>query len=140
MTVRNNGTSLKIRCSMFWLALVLLSSCSTKSGADNKRLMQEAGDYITELKQAGRLPGVAKEDKGSLHVLLGPVSDSIEGEQALKKSAAFPVTFTVQASKLGDLSKRPLYCYAVTKAAQDSGWHLDRSWMIDENGRTNELK
>jgi hypothetical protein len=130
----------------FMLTLVSLPACATKrsdraaqvqvSQQSRPQLMKDAGQYITDLKKAGTLPGLAKDEDAVLHVLSGPVTVS----WLWNRHVAFPASLTAEASANNDTSKYPLYVYQVTKTDETSAWHLDGAWKLEENGKRTEIK
>jgi hypothetical protein len=75
------------------------------------------------LKPQGKLPGVAKDEKGTY-----PPSSWMKAQPE-----DYPVSRTFEFKKYGaDLST---YHYTVVKPSTNSGWHLRKAWRTDKNGR-----
>jgi len=78
--------------------------------------IEDAIDFLMELKVKGQLPGSSKEDHGSTWA--NPHSPD-----------------TVDVRKKGDMST---YHYSVSRASNGSSWKLQKAWRTDQSGRTLE--
>ena len=80
----------------------------------------EAGEFLSNLKQRGELPGWLKDEHGKLYF-------SNSGDGVLK---THPISQSIIAIKEHGDSQ---YHYLVTKASKDSAWKLQRAWRTDGN-------
>lgn len=88
------------------------------------RTAEEAGtilksgmEYLSQLRQEGRLPGVGTNEHGHAY---------ING-----RLNSYPYSLTMQLTKEGETS---VYHYAITKVSRNSTWQLKRAWQTDSNG------
>jgi hypothetical protein len=89
-------------------------------------LTLEALDFLGNLKSQGKLPGVAKDEKGTY-----PASSWMKAQPE-----DYPVSRTFEFKKDG---ADPSNChYTVVKASKDGGWRLQKAWRTDENARVVE--
>lgn len=134
-------------CLLSVLTLAAIASCSTRhASADQGRkiietyyrsLVPEAAGYVAGLQQAGRLPGIAKNDHGQFHVLTEKLWD--DRGQFLKQEITFPVSLTINLCHTNAPAK-VTNVYYVTKDSRTAEWHLDGAWRLDEHGKFAELK
>jgi hypothetical protein len=87
-----------------------------------------AAEFVAELHDQDRLPGISKEDHGIL------TSDQIEsittnGDVILM---GYPASRTFHLVKYGDTSSNN---YTVVKESKDATWKLRRAWETDSNGQ-----
>ena len=118
--------------------MLVLSSCATGNVARHKQLLDEAGQYMSRLKESGRLPGIAKEEHAMIHVRSSTGDFNVFGHFN-KANDAYPLLFIADVSKKEDSSKLPLYQYRLTKNDENSSWKLDAARMIDETGQEVDL-
>lgn len=140
-----NLTKVKLMNCLAVLGLLLLftSSCSTRSSEavpqvvlstkTRGELMKDAGEYLTNLKLGGKLPGLLKDDRGILHVMSGPATIGYS-----RRHVAYPVSFLAQVST-GDTKPPDTYLYRITKVADDSDWRLDCAWKRNKKGDLFEI-
>jgi hypothetical protein len=94
----------------FWEALT-----STLATADS------AEEFLYAMKGKGRLPGLSKNDHGTLTADLNA-----------NATITYPETRVFDVQKNGDSS---FYHYQLTRASKDSSWKLEKAWRTDQNGR-----
>ena len=84
-------------------------------------LMLSAIDYLSQLKQSNKLPGIQMGERGTF-----PLS-------GFTKPARFPVrrteTFTKESDQLS------VYYYEVVKKSSDREWRLSKAWRRDASGK-----
>ena len=74
-------------------------------------------EYLTQLRQEGRLPGVGANEHGHA---------DISG-----RLNSYPYSLNMQLTKEGETSVNH---YAITKAGKNSSWQLERAWQTDSGG------
>jgi hypothetical protein len=87
----------------------------------------EAGQYILDQVQQGRLPGFAKGDHGSL------VVPNIKPPQ--EQTEAYPVLRVICLRKEGDDSE---YYYIVARLREGAPWRLQKAWRAAPGGQVRE--
>lgn len=120
--VENSVADIQVgRDAAFEKALELLQVDHTSSGTLTDEDIDAAVKFLKDLKENGQQPGWSKVDKG---------------EGYLESYSYFgPRTLTFRIRKNGDSS---LYHYAVTRAAKDSPWKLQKAWRTDRKHHTIE--
>jgi hypothetical protein len=118
--------------------MLVLSSCASGNMARHKQFLEEAMQYLGQLKESGHLPGIAQDDHYMVHI------HSSEGDFNLfghfnKANDAYPLAFIADVSKKDDTSKLPLFQYRLTKTDESSGWQLEGAIMIDEKDQVINL-
>jgi hypothetical protein len=98
------------RDAVFEKALDLLDS----GGLVSTARINDAREFLRDLKRRGQQPGWAKEDKGI--IALEILSDSI----------------TFRLRKKGD---RSVYHYTVAEMPEHNSWKLQKGWRTDQKGR-----
>jgi hypothetical protein len=82
----------------------------------------EAGKFLRDLHEQGKLPGLSKTDHGELKA---NVSD-------FSKPVHFPLSLSFSLAKNGD----SIYNYTVEKSSMGSGWRLIKARQTDPGGNT----
>jgi hypothetical protein len=82
----------------------------------------EAGKFLRDLHEQGKLPGLSKDDHGELKAKVSDFSETVQ----------FPLSLTFQFTKNSD----PVYNYTVTRLSMNSDWHLVKAWQTDAAGKT----
>jgi hypothetical protein len=82
---------------------------------------KEAEQFLSNLKELGKLPGWLKDERGQ-------VSDWTPIEE---NPEVYPISRTFIATKKNEAFK---YHYTVVKASKDGVWQLQRAWCTDSNG------
>ncbi len=86
--------------------------------------LMEARDFFASLKEQDRLPGIAKNDHGS-------VSASVDLSDKARLGT-YPLSWTFYATKEGDPS---IYHYTLVRPSSQAPWQLGQAWRTDSHGR-----
>src|SRR6188474_412091 len=113
------------------ILITLLGGCaspesvSPESAARGQqgKLLQSAVRHFAQLKQQDRLPGIRREEHGSLTSKALPLR---EGE------VSYPASVTIRATKNGDNST---YSYGLLKESESSPWQLVKASRLDQDGK-----
>jgi hypothetical protein len=90
----------------------------------------EAGAYLMELAKAGKLPGFALGEHGTMHAgILDANANTPSG------SEPYPLSRGIQFQKDGDTSG---YFYIVVRESQGSPLRLQKAWRMDAEGHVVE--
>jgi len=118
-----------VRYLLMAVLLALTSSCaSTQSGnMPYEHLTTDAIHHFGKLRQAGKLPGIAKDEHGNVET--GAIPES--------KRVTYPVTVTLHVNTKAQKSR---YGYTLTKDRSWAQWHLTRAWKIQPEGQQEALK
>ena len=89
-------------------------------------LTSEAAAQFRGLRNAGRLPGIARDEHGNLET------------QSLSsgKNVVYPVAITFHVTKEHDEAR---YSYVLTKASSATQWELARAWRTEASGQREYL-
>jgi len=122
---------LKILFASAVLALALCG-CSKKSAPSLAENLQsknsaasatvEAGKFLRDLHEQGRLPGLSKEDHGELKAKVSGFSETVH----------FPLSLTFQFTKNID----SVCNYTVERLSPGSDWRLVKAWQTGAAGKT----
>ena len=93
--------------------------------------------FFEELRAQGRLPGVSKDEHGS--VMAGDTRTGADLDlrtMTLPQPVKYPWQMTINFAKgdhmsLSDYYSRPKYHYTFVKTSEDGGWQLQRAWHTD---------
>ncbi len=99
-----------------------IASILTGSGTSE---MEAAGEFLSELKKQGRLPGFGKNQHGDATVSSVPFS--------WLQKATYPFVVTFHVVLTGDSFTNH---YTIGRSAHDAPWHLEKAWRTDTDGRT----
>jgi len=111
------------------VVIALTSSCaSTRTGdAPYESLTMEAIRHFGELRQSGRLPGLARDEHGNVETEAIPESQHV----------TYPVTVILHVTSKAQESR---YGYTLTKDSATAQWHLARAWRVRSDGQQEDLK
>ena len=90
------------------------------------RELKGATSRFEELKEAGKLPGIAATDHGKLQSQAFPITHHV----------AYPASVEVCATKENDQSR---YTYTFTKDSASSEWRLTAAWRTSPDGHREGL-
>ena len=82
----------------------------------------EAGKFLRDLHEQGKLPGLSRDDHGELKAKVADFSETVR----------FPVSMTFQFQKDTD----SIYNYTVERLSSGSNWRLIKGWQTDPAGKT----
>src|SRR5262245_29240228 len=84
-----------------------------------------AGDFLIEMRDQGRLPGISKDEHGKITSEALPFAGRTE----------YPISITFRLTK----NDGPfIYHYSVVRHSEQDRWQLKRAWRSDSDGRTVE--
>jgi hypothetical protein len=105
--------------------LIALTACTTDESAARSakgQLVKEAGEYASDLRAQGKLPGFKAGEHGR------EIAEAAwNGGQV-----SYPATVTVRAWKHGDDGT---YCYTLVKDTPAAAWQLTDATHLDKAGR-----
>jgi hypothetical protein len=123
---------MKKPCTLVVVATLALCGCSRHNAptlAENLRSENsaasatlEAGKFLRDLHEQGKLPGRSKDDHGELKAKVSDFSQTVR----------FPLSLTFQFTKTND----PVYYYTVERLNMGSDWRLVKAWQADAAGKT----
>jgi|SRR5678816_4015121 len=123
---------MKKPCTLVVVATLALCDCSRHNPPTLAENLQsensaasttvEAGKFLRELHEQGKLPGLSKDDHGELKAKVSDFSQTV----------AFPLSLTFQFTKTND----PFYYYTVERLNPGSDWRLVKAWQTDATGKT----
>src|SRR5438552_11029924 len=82
----------------------------------------EAGKFLRDLHEQGKLPGLSKDDHGELKAKVPDFSETVH----------FPLSLTFQFAK----DSGSVYNYTVERLSVSSDWRLIKAWQTDTEGKT----
>jgi hypothetical protein len=117
------------RLLLVTLLLFLVSSCASDLITDSayEPLTRDAIRYFAELRQSGKLPGVARDEHGRVESEVIPQRDRV----------SYPVTVGLRTTSEADHSR---YSYTFTKDTSSSDWRLTKALRLRADGQHEELK
>jgi hypothetical protein len=103
------------------------------SSVTNSEVILETGvahDFLDQLYDQGRLPGISTDE-------VGQVSCDLPGLVISNKLAemTYPALRTFHLVKTGETSTNN---YTLVKTSKDSAWQLQKAWRVDAAGHTIE--
>ena len=101
-------------------APTLAENLQSKSSAASVTV--EAGKFLKDLHERGRLPGLSKDDHGELKAKVSDFSETVR----------FPLSLTFQFTK----NSESIYLYTVERSSMSSDWRLIKAWQTDATGKT----
>ena len=123
---------MKKTCTLIVVAMLALCGCSKHSAptpAENLHSKSsaasatvEAGKFLHNLHEQGKLPGLSKDDHGELKAKVSDFSETVH----------FPLSLTFQFVKNSDSA----YNYTVERLSMNSDWRLIRAWQTDATDKT----
>lgn len=90
---------------------------AVKTVQEGQAIAKSGIEYLSQLRQEGRLPGVGTNEHGHA---------SING-----RLNSYPYSLTMQLTKEGETSVNH---YAIKKLSKNSTWQLERAWQTDSSG------
>ncbi len=102
---------------------IALAACTTETSGPRTakgNLIREAGEYVSDLRAHGKLPGFSGNEHGR-EIASAPWKGG---------DVSYPATVSVRAWKEGDPST---YCYTLVKDAPQSPWQLTKAIRADSN-------
>jgi hypothetical protein len=110
---------MKIHLLSLVTVCVLFTSCSTF------HVGHEVTDSFVEMKNAGKLPGIASNDHGHFQTVI-----------PLHLHITYPITLMEYGNKTGDTAQ---YIYTLTKDSPSSKWRLTAAWRTFPDGKHEDL-
>ena len=110
-------------------ALLVFVSCAGDriGGGPYEALTMDAIHQFGELREAGRLPGISREEHGHVETEEIPQSKSVE----------YPVTVVLHVAVAQDQSR---LSYTFSKESSQSDWRLLHAWRTKQSGEREDLK
>jgi hypothetical protein len=108
------------------ILITLLEGCASPESAargQQGKMLQSAVQHFAQLKQQDRLPGIRREEHGSLTTKALPLR---EGD------ISYPASVTIRATKKGDDST---YSYGLLKESESSPWQLVKASRLGKDGK-----
>jgi hypothetical protein len=105
-------------------ACLIVTSCATSEMV--KDVKQNLYHRFDELRKAGKLPGLAPDERGQA-VFQGPAPSR----------DPYPFSVNISVTPKTDPAR---YTYVFTKESRSSEWHLTGAWREDPNGQREELR
>jgi len=123
---------MKKTCTLIVATMLALCGCSTHRAptqAENLHskssvasVTVEAGKFLRDLHEQGKLPGLSKDDHGELTAKVSDFSETVH----------FPLSLTFQFAKNSD----SIYNYTVERLSVSSDWRVIKAWQTDAAGKT----
>jgi hypothetical protein len=110
-------------------ALLLLPSCASPRAGDSpyESLTSDAVRHFGELREAGKLPGLARDEHGQVETEAIPQTERV----------SYPASVVLNVMVESDHSRRS---YMFTKESNTSEWRLTKAWRTSQDGRREDLK
>lgn len=118
-----------VRYLLIAVVIALASSCASTRNGDTpyERLAMEAIHRFGELRQAGKLPGLTKDEHGNVETEAIPESEHV----------TYPVGVILNMTTKAQESR---YGYSFTKDSEAAQWRLTRAWRVGGDGRREDLR
>ena len=123
---------MKKTCTLIVVSMLAFCGCSNHSAptpAENLHskssaatVTVEAGKFLHNLHEQGKLPGLSKDDHGELKAKVSDFSEAVH----------FPLSLTFQFVKNSD----SVYNYTVERLSMNSDWRLIKAWQTDASDKT----
>jgi hypothetical protein len=115
---------------LLWVpAFLALASCASHRVADSpyEPLTLDAIHHFAELRDAGKLPGIARDEHGQVETEAIPQN----------KRVSYPVSVVLHVVVASDHSRQS---YTFTKQNSTSEWRLTKAWRTKPDGQREELR
>jgi hypothetical protein len=122
---------MKKTCSLIVVTMLAFCGCSThreptlaenlNSKSSAASMTAEAGKFLRDLHERGKLPGLSKDDHGELKAKVSDFSETVH----------FPLSLTFQFAKNRD----SIYNYTVQRLSETSDWRVIKAWQADAAGK-----
>jgi len=123
---------MKKTCTLIVATMLAFCGCSTRrtptlaenlhSKSSAAVVTVEAGKFLRDLHEQGKLPGLSKDDHGELTAKVSDFSETVH----------FPLSLTFQFAKNSD----SIYNYTVERLSVSSDWRVIKAWQTDAAGKT----
>jgi hypothetical protein len=110
-------------------ALLLLASCASQRVGDSpyETLTLDAIHHFGDLREAGKLPGIARDEHGRVETEAIPQTEHV----------SYPVSVVLHVTAEQDRSR---LSYVFTKENSTSEWRLIKAWRTKLDGQHEDLK